>query len=106
MQCDVLLKYPEDKLFLLATNNGIMPMLELLEINNEKVTLAALKLINTVVNSSKKLRDTICLLGGIPLITKYSSHTHCKEVRLQCAQFVKEVCNTKSLTLQMFIACG
>jgi serine/threonine protein kinase len=108
---EILNKIAEDKKFLQTTAiRVVMPLLELLTSSNDRVILAALKLINIVVRLNATLRDSVCLLGGIPAVTKFASPGNSKEIRLACSEFVKEICSAdrvaekKSLTLQMFIA--
>ena len=52
-----------------------------------------------------EIKENLCLVGGIPAIMKFASKEYPKDVRLETARFIKQMCETSTLTLQMFIAC-
>ena len=45
-------------------------------------------------------------MGGIPIISKFSHKKYSKEIRLEAAAFVRQMYQSSTLTLQMFISCG
>lgn len=45
-------------------------------------------------------------MGGIPIISRYTSKKYTQRIRLEAANFVQQICQSSTLTLQMFISCG
>jgi len=45
-------------------------------------------------------------VGGIPIISRYTSKKYTQKIRLEAANFVQQICQSSTLTLQMFISCG
>lgn len=45
-------------------------------------------------------------MGGIPIISKFAQKKYSREIKLEAAAFVRQVYQTSTLTLQMFISCG
>ena len=48
----------------------------------------------------------MCFVGGIPIITKFSARQYSNEIRLEAAAFVRQMYQTSTLTLQMFVSAG
>lgn len=48
----------------------------------------------------------MCFVGGIPIITKFAARQFSNEIRLETADFVQQMYETSTLTLQMFVSCG
>jgi len=68
--------------------------------------IAALRLVNTIVRDNQKLQEKLSMVGLIPVMCRFASEQHCLAVRLEAAKFVRQLCNSSDLTLQMFVACG
>ncbi len=87
----------------LVSSHGMLPILEILDTCNRPNTiLRLLKIVNTIISPSNvEVQENLCFVGGIPIISKYSS-----EIRLEAAAFVKMMYLTSTLTLQMFVSCG
>ena len=64
-----------------------------------------LRMLNQIIESNKEIQENLCLVGGIPTVLRYAHKQYNKEIRLEAARFVKQMCSTSTLTLQMFIAC-
>lgn len=45
-------------------------------------------------------------MGGIPIITKFAARQYSNEIRLEAAAFVRQMYQTSTLTLQMFVSAG
>jgi len=97
--------HPTEKLHLI-TKNGIIPILELLELHraNESCVISIMQLINQV-GDNNDIQDALCLLGGIPEITQFSQSNFSYDVRLEVSKFVKVICTASSTTLHMFVSC-
>lgn len=87
------------------SQHGIMPFMEMLEMKNNRVLLAVLQVINQLAKDNSNFQENACLVGLIPVIMSFSGPEHSKEMRMQGAYFVQQLCQTSSQTLQMFIAC-
>jgi hypothetical protein len=53
-----------------------------------------------------EIQENLCFVGGIPIISKFASKKYSSEIRLEAAAFVRQMYQTSTLTLQMFISCG
>lgn len=45
-------------------------------------------------------------MGGIPIISSFAHKKYPSEIRKEAAAFVRQMYQTSTLTLQMFIGCG
>ena len=45
-------------------------------------------------------------MGGIPIITKFAARQYSNEIRLEAAAFVRQMYQTSTTTLQMFVSAG
>lgn len=48
----------------------------------------------------------MCFVGGIPIITKFAARQYSGDIRLEAAAFVRQMYQTSTLTLQMFVSAG
>ncbi|KAJ7540029.1 hypothetical protein O6H91_11G119200 [Diphasiastrum complanatum] len=87
---------PEQKSHL-ANQHGVMPLLEMLEVNNNR-------LINQIIKDSADIQQNACLVGMIPAIMHFAAPERSREIRIQAAYFIQQMCSSVQ-TLQMFIAC-
>jgi hypothetical protein len=70
------------------------------------VVFNLLKTVNIVIFNDTELQENLCFVGGIPIITKFTSKKYSSEIRLEAAAFVRQMCQTSLLTLQMFVSAG
>lgn len=49
-------------------------------------------------------RSSLCLNRGIPVIMDFTSKKHSPECRLEASNFIRLLCHSSVLTLQMFIS--
>lgn len=89
----------------LTTHHAIMPIIEMLEVQNDGVISAILKVINHLMEGSQLVLENLCLLGCVPAVMKFCSVKYNNNIRMEAAYFVLQMCNGSDLTLQMFIAC-
>ncbi|KAK6339114.1 hypothetical protein TWF696_009897 [Orbilia brochopaga] len=102
----ILLDSPETKTAVIASH-GLLPILEVLESGrNREVNITLLRVINALTFNDIELLENLCFVGGIPTITKFATKHHYKEIRLEAAIFIRQICHMSRLTLQMFVSCG
>ncbi|KAI8957069.1 cell division control protein [Daldinia sp. FL1419] len=117
---DKLLELSEDLLGLLWENNdvknliisahGLLPILEILDLctvkSRQQMILQLLQVVNTIILDDVELQENLCFVGGIPIITKFAARQYSNEIRLEAAAFVRQMYQTSTLTLQMFVSAG
>ncbi|KAG0053475.1 hypothetical protein BGZ83_001019 [Gryganskiella cystojenkinii] len=90
----------------LIANHGAIPLLDLIEnCNQQSLILKLLRILNMVTRNDFALQESLCLVGAIPVLIRYTSKRYGKEIQLAAAIFIQQICHTNSLTLQMFISC-
>lgn len=103
---EVLFESP-DMRSVVISSHGLLPMLEILDSCQRTDTcLRLLKIINLIILDSVEVQETLCFVGGIPIVTKFAHKKYASEIRLEAAAFVRQMYQTSTLTLQMFISCG
>ncbi|KAF5018912.1 hypothetical protein F66182_9107 [Fusarium sp. NRRL 66182] len=117
---DALCEFSEDLLALLWENNevknliisahGLLPILEILEPctvkSRQYMILQLLKVVNAIILDDVEIQENLCFVGGIPIITKFAARQYSDEIRLEAAAFVRQMYQTSTLTLQMFVSAG
>ncbi|THH30590.1 hypothetical protein EUX98_g3597 [Antrodiella citrinella] len=90
----------------LVSSHGMLAILEVLEGRASRdVTLKLLQIVNELVTTDMGFLESFCLIGGIPVIMGFTSKRHPIECRLQASNFIRLLCHSSILTLQMFISC-
>jgi hypothetical protein len=106
----------------------MLPILEILEPctvkSRQDMILWLLKVVNTVsdepiqaisrfrsnnhqiILNDVEIQENLCFVGGIPIITKFAARQYSNEIRLEAAAFVRQMYQTSTLTLQMFVSAG
>jgi hypothetical protein len=79
--------------------------MEVLEVRASPILANILMLVNQITEDKKEIIENLCLAGGIPVIMQFASKNFSREVRHEAARFIRQMCSTSTLTLQMFIAC-
>ncbi len=59
-----------------------------------------------IILDDVELQENLCFVGGIPIVTKFAARQYSNEIRLEAAAFVRQVYQTSTLTLQMFVSAG
>ncbi|XP_016735815.1 MAP3K epsilon protein kinase 1 isoform X1 [Gossypium hirsutum] len=95
---------PEQKI-VFVSQHGLLPLMELLDIPRTRVICSVLQLINELVKDNTDFQENACLVGLIPLVMSFAGPDRPREVRMEAAWFLQQLCLSSSLTLQMFIAC-
>ncbi|QLI71351.1 Cytokinesis protein sepH [Metarhizium brunneum] len=117
---DTLSEVSEDLLGLLWENkevknliisaHGLLPILEILEPctvkSRQYMILQLLKVVNAIILDDVEIQENLCFVGGIPIITKFAARQYSDEIRLEAAAFVRQMYQTSTLTLQMFVSAG
>eukprot|EP00771_Trimastix_marina_P002149 gnl/Trimastix_PCT/3263.p1 GENE.gnl/Trimastix_PCT/3263~~gnl/Trimastix_PCT/3263.p1 ORF type:complete len:1015 (-),score=367.46 gnl/Trimastix_PCT/3263:98-3142(-) len=89
----------------LITHHGVVPLMELLDVDHTEIRRAALHVINTALESNRKLQETACFVGLIPAVMRFASNSHPTSLRTHASRFSQTMLNGESeLTMQMFIA--
>lgn len=87
--------------------HGMLPILEILETcRHRDVIFNLLKIVNGIIYNDVEIQENLCFVGGIPIITKFASRKYSSEIRLEAAAFVRQMFQTSTLTLQMFVSAG
>ncbi|XP_052203824.1 MAP3K epsilon protein kinase 1-like isoform X8 [Diospyros lotus] len=95
---------PEQKI-VFVTQYGLLPLLELLDIPRTRVLCSVLQLLNQIIKDNTDFQENACLVGLIPVVMGFAVSDRPREIRMQAAYFLQQLCQSSSLTLQMFIAC-
>jgi serine/threonine protein kinase len=87
--------------------HGMLPILEILEdCSRLDIVLNLLKIINAIIFNDTEVQENLSFVGGIPKINKFASKKYPREIRLEAAAFVRQMYQTSTLTLQMFVSAG
>ncbi|KAF5360481.1 hypothetical protein D9756_004630 [Leucocoprinus leucothites] len=99
----------------LVSSHGMLAILEVLEATRHRdVTMKLLQIINLfadvgicgkLVTSDIGFLESFCLIGGIPVMMEFTSKKYPSDCRLEASNFIRLLCHTSVLTLQMFISC-
>ncbi|KAK7312226.1 hypothetical protein VNO77_35940 [Canavalia gladiata] len=95
---------PEQKI-VFVTQHGLLPLTDLLEAPRTRVICSVLQLINQIVKDNTDFQENACLVGLIPAVMSFAVPDRPREIRMEAAYFLQQLCQSSSLTLQMFIAC-
>ncbi|KAL7933205.1 hypothetical protein V8C35DRAFT_305189 [Trichoderma chlorosporum] len=105
----LLWENPEAKNLIISAH-GLLPLLEILEPCTVKsrhhMILQLLKVVNAIILDDVEIQENLCFVGGIPIITKFAARQYPNEIRLEAAAFVRQMYQTSTLTLQMFVSAG
>ncbi|KAL4360472.1 hypothetical protein GQ457_04G004690 [Hibiscus cannabinus] len=95
---------PEQKT-VFVTQHGLLPLMDLLDVPKTRVICSVLQLINQIVKDNTDFQENACLVGFIPFVMSFAGPDRPREIRMEAACFLQQLCLSSSLTLQMFIAC-
>ncbi|TKX21380.1 cytokinesis protein sepH [Elsinoe australis] len=102
----VLYESPDVKT-VIVSSHGMLPILEILEASKRPDTvLRLLKIVNMLLLDNVEIQENLCFVGGIPIITRFAQKRYSSDIRLEAAAFVRQMFQTSTLTLQMFVSCG
>ncbi|GJE91912.1 Pkinase domain-containing protein [Phanerochaete sordida] len=90
----------------LVSAHGMLAIMEVLESRiSREVALKLLEIVNSLVTTDMGFLESFCLIGGIPVMMEFTSKKHSPECRLEASNFIRLLCHSSVLTLQMFISC-
>ncbi|KAL6187219.1 hypothetical protein ACLB2K_043334 [Fragaria x ananassa] len=95
---------PEQKI-VFVTQHGLLPLMELLEVPKTRVICSVLQIINQIIKDNTDFQENACHVGLIPVVMSFAVPSHSREIRMEAAYFLQQLCQSSPLTLQMFIAC-
>ncbi|KAJ8105620.1 hypothetical protein OPT61_g10065 [Boeremia exigua] len=96
-----------DKRSIILRSHGMLPVLEILgNIPPHDLVLPLLKIINLIILEDAEAQESLSFLGGIPTICQYAYKRYPSDIRKEAAAFVRQMYQTSTLTMQMFIGCG
>ncbi|KAI0770584.1 kinase-like protein [Fomes fomentarius] len=102
---NIILETPEMQSQLVSAH-GMLAILEVLESRTSRdVTMKLLQIINALVTADMGFLESFCLIGGIPVIMGFTSKKYPSECRTEASHFIRLLCHSSVLTLQMFISC-
>ncbi|GAX73992.1 hypothetical protein CEUSTIGMA_g1442.t1 [Chlamydomonas eustigma] len=84
---------------------GVLVLLELLDSDTEKHAEGALDLIASLTRGDARLLRSLCLVGAVPAVCRFTAQTWSTHLRAKAAAFVQRLCLEGDDTLRMFIAC-
>lgn len=103
---EVLCDLPETKNVIISAH-GMLPILEILETcRHRDIIFNLLRTVNAIIFGEVEIQENLCFVGGIPIITQFASKRYSSEIRLEAAAFVRQMFQTSTLTLQMFVSAG
>ncbi|KFA77236.1 hypothetical protein S40288_01292, partial [Stachybotrys chartarum IBT 40288] len=106
----VLLFENDEVKTLIMSAHGLLPILEILEpctvTSRQYMILQLLKVVNAIILDDVEIQENLCFVGGIPIITKFAARQYSDDIRLEAAAFVRQMYQTSTLTLQMFVSAG
>lgn len=103
---EILSDLPETKSVIISAH-GMLPILEILETcRHRDIIFHLLRIVNLIIYNDVEIQENLCFVGGIPIITQFASKRYSGEIRLQAAAFVRQMFQTSTLTLQMFVSAG
>ncbi|KAF8513773.1 hypothetical protein JB92DRAFT_3083136 [Gautieria morchelliformis] len=79
----------------MVSSHGLLAILEVLESKPAR----------DLVTCDLGILEGFCLIGGIPVLMGFTSKKHSSECRLEASNFIRLLCHSSVLTLQMFISC-
>ncbi|KAI9752606.1 MAG: Cytochrome b-c1 complex subunit 7 [Chaenotheca gracillima] len=104
---DILWDSPLETKSIIIGAHGMLPILEILETCARRdVVLRLLKIVNRIILGDTEIQENLCFVGAIPIISKFASRKYPSELRLEAAAFARQMYQTSTLTLQMFVSCG
>ncbi|EPS72830.1 hypothetical protein M569_01927 [Genlisea aurea] len=98
------LQRPEQKIVFI-TQHGFLPLMELLEVPKPRIICSVLQVLNEIIKDNTDFQENACLVGLIPMVMSFAVLDRPREIRMEAAYFLQQLCQSSSLTLQMFIAC-
>uniref|UniRef100_A0A0E0PF67 non-specific serine/threonine protein kinase n=1 Tax=Oryza rufipogon TaxID=4529 RepID=A0A0E0PF67_ORYRU len=87
---------PEQKQ-IYVSQNGFLPLMELLELPKNRIITSVLQLINQIVKDNTTFLENACLVGLIPVVMNFAVPDRAKEVRVQASRFLQQLCQAREM---------
>ncbi|GFR52579.1 hypothetical protein Agub_g15172 [Astrephomene gubernaculifera] len=97
---------PAEVKSLFLSEGGVLVLMELLDTDSQKAVEAALDLLSALVRDDVRLLESLCLVGVVPAVARFTQQPWPAGLRLKAAAFVHSLCFQRDSTLQLFIAAG
>ncbi|XP_017235006.1 MAP3K epsilon protein kinase 1-like isoform X4 [Daucus carota subsp. sativus] len=94
-----------DQKYVFITQHGLLPLMELLEVPRPGVMFAVLQVLNQIIKDNTDHLENACLVGFVPVVMSFAEPDHPREIRMEAAYFLQQLCHSSSLNMHMFIAC-
>ncbi|KAG4973667.1 hypothetical protein JHK87_030488 [Glycine soja] len=86
---------PEQKI-VFVTQHGLLPLTDLLEVPKTRIICSVLQLINQIVKDNTDFQENACLVGLIPAVTSFAVPDRPREIRMEAAYFLQQLCQSRS----------
>ncbi|KIO23906.1 hypothetical protein M407DRAFT_214002 [Tulasnella calospora MUT 4182] len=107
--CDGMLAILEDApemQYQLVSSHGLLAIVDVLEANpSREVIMKLLRIVNLLVTTDLSFLESFCLIGYLTSIIAFTTKKYSSECRLEASHFIRLLCHSSVLTLQMFISC-
>ncbi|KAH0795923.1 STE/STE11/CDC15 protein kinase [Histomonas meleagridis] len=91
----------------LAQYHGVLPMVEMIQTNNQKLLELTLPFISTAVKDQTDIQTSLCLLGVLPYLFNYVISPDFSEfIQLKSLKILHSICISQKKPVQMFISAG
>ncbi|GIL49282.1 hypothetical protein Vafri_5411 [Volvox africanus] len=97
---------PAEVKAIFLNEGGVLIVMEVLDADNQKAVEAVLDLMMALVRDDVRLLESLCLVGLVPTVARYTQQPYPVSLRLKAATFVHALCFQRDSTLQLFIAAG
>ena len=88
--------------------HGLLTLLELLKAWSafSQASTWLLRVLNTVVGGDSGLVTSVCMVGGLPLVMRFTAPHCAPSARLQAGLFVHRVVSGEAQNLRLFVGCA
>ncbi|CAH9081324.1 unnamed protein product [Cuscuta europaea] len=93
-----------EQIVVFVTQHGLLPLMELLEVPRIRVICSVLQVLNLIIKDNTDFQENACLVGLVPVVMSFAAPDRPREIRMEAAYFFQQLCQSSSLTLQMFIS--
>eukprot|EP00929_Paragymnodinium_shiwhaense_P056662 TRINITY_DN28364_c0_g1_i1.p1 TRINITY_DN28364_c0_g1~~TRINITY_DN28364_c0_g1_i1.p1 ORF type:complete len:1019 (+),score=196.64 TRINITY_DN28364_c0_g1_i1:311-3058(+) len=90
----------------LVTQQGAVPIVEMLQVTDPTLLRTVLKVVNQIVAGDPSFQEIFAMVGLIPVVIKFARPHHSRPLRFEAACFVSRLCNSSARSLQNLVACG
>lgn len=91
----------------LVQNHGVIPMVEIIQTNNQKLLELALPFISTACKGQPDTQTSLCLFGVLPYLFNYVVQPEFSEtIQIKSLKILHSICISQKKPVQMFISAG